>query len=108
MSEEKMVGVKDMHPMQIEALMNFCCYTLDLAHNMAETLGDPEVAYEAVNLVESLTEIFGANAVILQTSLESSDLERGSDLLEALLWPRKAVGRPARQEPKEQGPASET
>lgn len=110
MSEEKMVGIKDMHPMQVEALMDFCCYTLELAHNMAEIIGDPEVASEAVNLVESMTEIFGANAIILQTSHGWSDLGRGLDSLEAVLKPRKAVGRAAKPEPgepKEQGPASE-
>lgn len=89
---EKMVGVKDMHPMQVEALLNFCCYTLDLAGGLSEMTGDPEIADEAVSLVESLTEIFGANAVILQTSLESKDSEQGSDLLEQLLRPRR-VGR---------------
>ena len=100
-----MVGVKDMHPMQIEALMNFCCHALDMAATLAEMQGDPEIANEAVSMVESLTELFGANAVILQTSHESSDSEPESDLLAQVLRPQRAVGR---RGPAEQGPASET
>ena len=100
---ENMVGVKDMHPMQIEALMAFICHTLDMAEALAELTGDPEIASETISVVESLTELFGANAVILQMSPESSGSEQGSDLLEALLRPTKAVGRPSAG----QGPASE-
>lgn len=100
-----MVGVKDMHPMQIEALMNFCCHALDMAATLAEMQGDPEIATEAISMVESLTELFGANAVILQTSHESSDSEPESDLLAQVLRPQRAVGR---RGPAEQGPASET
>lgn len=100
-----MVGVKDMHPMQIEALMNFCCHALDMAATLAEMQGDPEIANEAVSMVESLTELFGANAVILQTSHESSDSELESDLLAQVLRPQRAVGR---RGPAGQGPASET
>lgn len=101
---ENMVGVKDMHPMQIEALMAFICHTLDIAEGLSELTGDPEIASETISMVESLTELFGANAVILQMSPESSDSERGSDLLEDLLRPKRAVGRKAAGRP----PASET
>lgn len=76
---EKMVGVKDMHPLQIQELMDFCCYALDLAEALAERLGDPEVAAEAASKVESLAEIFGANALILQTSPGSPGSEQESD-----------------------------
>ncbi|CAB4138397.1 hypothetical protein UFOVP330_32 [uncultured Caudovirales phage] len=76
---EKVVGVQDMHPAQIAELMNFCCYALDLAETLAELLGDPEVADEATSKVESLTEMFGANTLILRTSLESPDSEQESD-----------------------------
>lgn len=100
-----MVGVQDMHQMQVEELLNFCCYTLDLAAALAETIGDPEITTEAISAVESLTEMFGANAFIHQTSPELSDLEPESNLLEELLRPRQ-VGRPAR--PAGKGPASET
>ena len=85
MDEEKTVGIKDMHSAQIMELMNFCCYTLDLANDLAETLGDPEVLEEAQSRVESLAELFGANVLILQTSPESSDSEQELSLLERLL-----------------------
>lgn len=85
MDEETAIGVKDMHSAQIQELMNFCCYVLDLAAELSEQLGDPEVLTDASSRVESLGEMFGANVLILQTSPESSDLEQGSGLLERLL-----------------------
>jgi len=85
MDEEKALGVKDMHSAQIQELMNFCCYVLDLANEYGESIGDPEVLNEASSRVESLAEMFGANVLILQTSPESSGLEQGSGLLERLL-----------------------
>ena len=85
MNEEKALGVKDMHSAQIQELMNFCCYVLDLANEYGESIGDPEVLNEASSRVESLAEMFGANVLILQTSPESSGLEQGSGLLERLL-----------------------
>ena len=100
-----MIGVKDMHPMQIEALMNFCCKALDAAAGLSELTGDPDIASEMVSEVEALTELFGANAVILQTSPESSGSEPVSDLLAEVLRPQRSVGR---RVPAEQGPASET
>jgi hypothetical protein len=75
---EKVLGVQDMHPAQIKELMDFCCYTLDLAEAMAELLEDREVADEAASKVESLTEMFGANAVIVRMSPESPDSEQES------------------------------
>lgn len=102
---EKMVGVKDMHPMQIEALMTFCCHALDVAATLAEEVGDPEIANDMIAQVESLTEIFGANAVILQTSLESSGSAPESDLLAQVLRPQRPVGR---RGPAGKGPEQET
>lgn len=99
-----MIGVKDMHPLQIEALMDFCCHALDMAAALAEEAGDPEIAAETISMVESLTELFGANAIILQTSPESLGSEPESDLLSDLLQARRQVGR---RGPAGQGPASE-
>ena len=90
---EKMVGVSDMHPMQVQELMDFCCYTLTVAECLSESTGDPEIAAEAASMVESLLEIFGANAIILQTSPGSSGSEPESDLLAQVLQPRRSVGR---------------
>lgn len=101
-----MIGVKDMHPMQIEALMNFCCHALDMAATLAEMQGDPEIATETISMVESLTELFGANAVIVQTSPGSLGSGPESDSLAALLQGQRAVGR--RPPPAERGPATET
>lgn len=100
-----MVGVKDMHPMQIEALMNFICHTLNLSASLSELTGDPEIAEETISMVESMTELFGANTIIVQTSPESPDSEPELDLLAQVLRPQRAVGR---RGPAEQGPASET
>jgi hypothetical protein len=85
MDEETAIGVKDMHSAQIQELMNFCCYVLDLANEYGESIGDPEVLNEASSHVESLAEMFGANVLILQTSPESSGSEQGLSLLERLL-----------------------
>lgn len=103
-----MVGGKDMHHMQVEELLNFCCYTLDMAHELAVASGDPEIVAEAISKVESLTEMFGMTALILQRSPESMGSEPESDLLGELLRPRQVgrpVGRPVRTL---KGPASET
>lgn len=85
MDEETAIGVKDMHSAQIQELMNFCCYALDLAAELSEQLGDPEVLTDASSRVESLAEMFGANVLILQEPHESPDSEQGSGLLERLL-----------------------
>jgi hypothetical protein len=79
MDEEKAVGVKDMHSAQIMELMNFCCYALDLAAELSEQLGDPEVLTDASSRVESLAELFGANVLILQEPPESTDSEQEWD-----------------------------
>lgn len=99
MDEETAIGVKDMHSAQIQELMNFCCYALDLAAELSEQLGDPEVLTDASSRVESLAEMFGANVLILQTSPESSGSEQGSGLLEKLLrdlGPRESGSKPER------------
>ena len=85
MDEETAIGVKDMHSAQIQELMNFCCYTLDLAAELADQLGDPEVLTDASSRVESLAEMFGANVLILQEPHESPDSGQGLGLLERLL-----------------------
>jgi hypothetical protein len=103
-----MFGSKDMHPMQIEEFLNFCCYTLDMAHELAVASGDPEIVAEAISKVESLTEMFGMNAFILRKSPESLGSAPESDLLGELLRPRQ-VGRPAAREVRTlKRPASET
>lgn len=66
MEDEKALGVKDMHQAQINELMQFCCYTLEIADELAEILGDPEVLENAKSQVESLAEMFGADALIVR------------------------------------------
>jgi len=66
MDDEKVFGVKDMHSAQVTELMNFCCYTLDLAAELSHQMNDPEVFEEASSKVESLAEMFGANTLIVQ------------------------------------------
>jgi len=85
MDEETAIGVKDMHSAQIQELMNFCCYVLDIANEYGESIGDPEVLNEASSRVESLAEMFGANVLILQEPHESPDSGQGLGLLERLL-----------------------
>lgn len=66
MDDEKVFGVKDMHSSQVAELMNFCCYTLDLAAELSNKMNDPEVFEEASSKVESLAEMFGANTLIVK------------------------------------------
>lgn len=77
----KSVGFKDMAGEQIDELLNFCCHALNIATNY----GDDDVATETQEKVAALIEIFGGNAIIDQTSPESSDSEQGLDSLERLL-----------------------
>jgi hypothetical protein len=75
--DDNIIGFKDMHQSQIDELMNFLCSSLDWAMALSEVLEEEEIFSEAKNKVESLIEMFGGNALIVQTSLESSDLEQG-------------------------------
>lgn len=77
--EDKVLGVKDMHPAQVQELMDFCCYALNLADAISMEMDCPEVAEETASKVESLLEMLGANAVILQRSHGLSDSEPESD-----------------------------
>lgn len=74
------VGFKDMAEAQVTEFMNFCCHALNLAANLMDYVdGGEEIMEETEGLVESLIEIFGGNALILQKSHESSDSEPESD-----------------------------
>lgn len=64
--EFKSLGIKDMHPMQIEALINFIGMALDMASQFE---GD-----EALEMVEEeadqLVRLFGGNGVRVELKVE--------------------------------------
>lgn len=101
---DKTVGIHDMHPLQVQELMQFCCHALELADALSELAADREILEDTISKVESLGEMFGANAVILQTSPGSTGSEPELGSLAQLLEPKRAVGR---RGPEAQGPASE-
>jgi hypothetical protein len=53
------LGLKDMHPMQIEALMEFIGITL----NLASLTNDMEVVAETEAFADELVKLFGGNGV---------------------------------------------
>jgi hypothetical protein len=53
------LGLKDMHPMQIEALMEFIGITL----NLASLTNDMEVVAETEAFADELIKLFGGNGV---------------------------------------------
>jgi hypothetical protein len=53
------LGLKDMHPMQIEALMEFIGITL----NLASLTNDTEVVVETEAFADELIKLFGGNGV---------------------------------------------
>ena len=55
----KSLGLKDMHPMQVEALMEFVGVTLQLA----ALSDDQEILSETEELADSLVRLFGGNGV---------------------------------------------
>lgn len=65
MTEEfKSLGFKDMHPMQIEAMMEVVAVTLGLAAGQG-----PEVYEEAEEAVDNMVKIFGGNGVVTSVEL---------------------------------------
>tara|TARA_R110001632_G_scaffold197117_1_gene319252 strand:+ start:266 stop:475 length:210 start_codon:yes stop_codon:yes gene_type:complete len=55
----KSLGIKDMHSMQVEALMEFVGTTLHLA----ALCNDREILYETEELADNLVRLFGGNGV---------------------------------------------
>lgn len=55
----KSLGLRDMHPMQVEVLMEFVGVTLQLA----ALSGDQEILSETEELADSLVRLFGGNGV---------------------------------------------
>lgn len=53
------LGLKDMHPMQVEALMEFIGITL----NLASLTNDMEVVAETEAFADELIKLFGGNGV---------------------------------------------
>ena len=60
----KSLGFKDMHPMQIEAVMEVIAVTLNLAAGHG-----PEVFEEAEEAVDNMVKIFGGNGVVTNVEL---------------------------------------
>lgn len=76
--EENIIGFKDMHSAQIAEFMNFVAHSLDVSCTLSEETGDDSIFSETQSMVESLVEMFGGQALIIdQMSPESSDLEQG-------------------------------
>lgn len=92
----KSVGFKDMAEEQVEELLNFCCFALDVAVNY----GDEEVVEDTKDMISNLIEIFGGHAIIDQLPPESADSEQGSDFLERLLRGRGLEGSGTKSEPE--------
>ena len=53
------LGLKDMHPMQVEALMEFIGITL----NLASLTNDMEVVEETEAFADELVKLFGGNGI---------------------------------------------
>ena len=62
----KSLGFKDMHPMQIEALMDLIHMTINLASNT----GDTEILEDVEAYCDELVKIFGGNGVKLTVEVE--------------------------------------
>ena len=62
----KSLGFKDMHPMQIEALMDLIHMTINLASNT----GDTEILEDVEAYCDELVKIFGGNGVKLSVTVE--------------------------------------
>ncbi len=62
----KSLGFKDMHPMQIEALMDLINMTI----NLASHTGDHEVLEDVEAYCDELVKIFGGNGVKLTIEVE--------------------------------------
>lgn len=62
----KSVGIKDMHPMQIEALMKFMDFTFHLAAHFDEE----DVLREAEDKADELIKLFGGVGVKVEVETE--------------------------------------
>lgn len=62
----KSLGFKDMHPMQIQALMDLIHMTINLASNT----GDTEILEDVEAYCDELVKIFGGNGVKLSVTVE--------------------------------------
>lgn len=75
---EDIIGFKDMHPAQVKEFMNFIADALGMARALSDELEEESIFEDTKSKVESLIEMFGGQALIIdQMSPESSDLEQG-------------------------------
>ena len=75
---KEVIGFKDMHPAQVAEMMNFIAHFLTIADALSEVEEEEDIFLDAKNRAESLIEMFGGQAFIIdQMSPESTDLEQG-------------------------------
>ena len=61
-SKIKSVGIKDMHPMQIQSLASF----IELAINLAANFEDESVMQEVEYKADEMIRLFGGNGVVVE------------------------------------------
>ena len=55
----KTLGLKDMHPVQVEALMDF----VGMALNLSAISGDDEIIQETETIADELVRLFGGSGI---------------------------------------------
>lgn len=70
----KAVGLKDMHPMQIQALMDLIGMTI----NLATSTEDMEIIEDVEAYCDELVKLFGGNGVKLTIEVDTGTIPDGS------------------------------
>jgi len=70
----KSVGLRDMHPMQVQALMDLIGMTI----NLATSTEDMEIIEDVEAYCDELVKIFGGNGVKLTIELDPGIIPDGS------------------------------
>jgi len=69
--EFKSMGWSDMHPMQVEAVMNM----MSSAIGLAECTKDPEIMEAITQEADELVRLFGGNALTVDYKTQEMDLD---------------------------------
>ena len=70
----KSVGLRDMHPMQVQALMDLIGLTI----NLATSTEDMEIIEDVESYCDELVKLFGGNGVKLTIELDPGIIPDGS------------------------------
>lgn len=65
--EFQSLGIKDMHPMQVEALMEF----ISIGINLASMIGDPDILDDVTAYADEMVKLFGGNGVKLTVEVDT-------------------------------------